>query len=54
MTTDTHFDSVVIEKLTDTSSFSSQSRGVLFYKCEVFKMLTEVKKAAAGVEKLSY
>ena len=42
--TDTHYDSGVIEKLIDSLPVYSQTRGVLFYEYEVFKMLTKVKK----------
>ena len=52
--TDAHYDSGVIEKLIDSLPVYSQTRGVLFYEYEVFKMLTKVKKTAAGVDKLPY
>jgi hypothetical protein len=52
--TDTHYDSGVIEKLIDSLPVYSQTKGVLFYEYEVFKMLTKVKKTAAGVDKLPY
>ena len=48
--TDTHYDSGVIEKLIDSLPVYSQTRGVLFCEYEVFKMLTKVKKTAAGVD----
>jgi hypothetical protein len=38
----------------DSVPVSSQSRGVVLYEYEAFKMLTKVRKTAAGVHKLSY